>query len=132
MTELKPNDQSWFTLLCVLRHDDRGAYEERITLWRTATFDEAIARAEREARDYAGDLGNRRLHRARTGLALQPAQRRRRSLLANQRQPALTGRLPQHVLRHRIRAPTARVVRSLSDTRRQFRVRNSHTLDVCM
>jgi hypothetical protein len=56
MTEPTPNDQSWFTVRCILHHSDRGAYEERITLWRAATFDDAIAHAEREARDYASDL----------------------------------------------------------------------------
>ena len=56
MTEPTPTDQSWFTVRCVLHHRDRGAYEERVTLWRAATFDDAIAHAEREVRDYASDL----------------------------------------------------------------------------
>jgi hypothetical protein len=56
LTEPKPNDQSWFTVRCVLHHRDVNAYEERITLWQADDFDAAIARAEREARDYASDL----------------------------------------------------------------------------
>jgi hypothetical protein len=56
MTEPTPNDQTWFTVRCVVHHRDRGAYEERITLWRATTFDDAIAHAEREVRDYVGDL----------------------------------------------------------------------------
>ena len=31
-------------------------YEERITLWNAGSFDEAVALAEEEAREYAGDL----------------------------------------------------------------------------
>jgi hypothetical protein len=56
MAELTPIAQSWFTVRCVLHLRDRGAYEERITLWRAATFDDAIAHAEREVRDYASQL----------------------------------------------------------------------------
>lgn len=55
MTEPKPNNQSWFTVRCVLHHRDLDAYEERITLWRADDFRAAIARAEDEARDYASD-----------------------------------------------------------------------------
>jgi hypothetical protein len=56
MAEPKSNDQSWFAVRCVLHHRERDAYEERITLWRSNDLDAAIARAEREARDYASDL----------------------------------------------------------------------------
>jgi hypothetical protein len=56
MTQPTPTDQSWFTVRCVLHHRDRDAYEERVTLWRAATFDDAIANAEREVRDYASGL----------------------------------------------------------------------------
>lgn len=52
-----------YSVRCVLRfrdssHDGRfdGLYEERITLWRAASFDEAIALAEAEVREYARDL----------------------------------------------------------------------------
>jgi hypothetical protein len=57
--------RSWFAVRCVFRHatnkpwgpHDLGpgenAYEERITLWKAETADEAIDRAESEAREYA-------------------------------------------------------------------------------
>ena len=32
-------------------------YEERITLWMARDFDEAIARAEEDAREYADEIG---------------------------------------------------------------------------
>lgn len=34
---------------------ERHLYEERITVWRTASFEQAIERAEREAQEYAQD-----------------------------------------------------------------------------
>jgi hypothetical protein len=33
----------------------RHLYEERITVWRTSSFEQAIERAEREAEEYARD-----------------------------------------------------------------------------
>jgi hypothetical protein len=56
MPQPAPADQSWFAVRCVFHDRDRGAYEERITLWQAADFDQAIARAEQEARQHAGDL----------------------------------------------------------------------------
>lgn len=53
----------WYSVRCVLRfrdssHDGRsdGLYEERITLWRAASFDDAIVLAEAEVREYAQNL----------------------------------------------------------------------------
>lgn len=58
----------WFGIRCVFRdppaglwasHDLRSgesAYEERITLWRAASAEEAIERGEAEAREYASAL----------------------------------------------------------------------------
>ncbi|UOZ05424.1 hypothetical protein [Amycolatopsis sp. WQ 127309] len=49
----------WYAVRCVFRWtepDDRP-YEERITLWRAVGLDAAIARAEAEAREYAGNSG---------------------------------------------------------------------------
>ncbi|OLT20297.1 hypothetical protein BJF79_16295 [Actinomadura sp. CNU-125] len=45
----------WYGVRCVFRwpHEDEGLYEENVTVWRAASFDEAIAEAEAEARDYA-------------------------------------------------------------------------------
>ncbi len=48
----------WFGARCIFRHADRGAYEERVTIWRAASFDEAVASAEAEAAAYAGHLDN--------------------------------------------------------------------------
>lgn len=51
----------WFAVRCVFSMGDLGddvhTYEERITLWRAANFEEAIARAESEAAEYAASLG---------------------------------------------------------------------------
>ncbi|MEU8123610.1 hypothetical protein AB0C21_33270 [Spirillospora sp. NPDC049024] len=45
----------WYGVRCVFRlpHDGEGLYEESVTVWRAASFDEAIAKAEAAARDYA-------------------------------------------------------------------------------
>jgi hypothetical protein len=56
MTEPTTPNQAWFAVRCVMDHRNLGAYEERITLWQAASFDEAIVLAENEARDYAHDL----------------------------------------------------------------------------
>jgi hypothetical protein len=47
----------WYGVRCVfrLRESEGGPYEERITLWRAQSFDEAHELAEREARRYAED-----------------------------------------------------------------------------
>jgi hypothetical protein len=47
---------SWYSVRCVFKDDKVGAYEERITLWQAETFDEAIAHAEEDAREYASTL----------------------------------------------------------------------------
>jgi hypothetical protein len=53
-------DESWYAVRCLFQFpwgDPPGVYEERITLWRTGSFEEAIRRAEEEAGDYVADLG---------------------------------------------------------------------------
>lgn len=45
-------DQSWYGVRCVFRHLSLGVYEERVTLWTARSSDEAIDRAETEAREY--------------------------------------------------------------------------------
>jgi hypothetical protein len=45
----------WFAVRHVIRSGRN--FEERITLWRAASFDEAIALAEAEAVEYAADIG---------------------------------------------------------------------------
>lgn len=47
---------AWYGVRCVFHLEDRGTYEERVTLWQVRSFDDAIARAEREARGYAATL----------------------------------------------------------------------------
>jgi hypothetical protein len=53
----------WFGVRCVFEHESDDAehsYEERVTLWRAGSFDEAIALAEAEAIEYAATLGRTR------------------------------------------------------------------------
>jgi hypothetical protein len=52
-------DEDWFTVRCVFRWTNWAGtpYEERITLWRAVSLDDAIARAEQEARGYADENG---------------------------------------------------------------------------
>ena len=56
MTESTTPNQPWFAVRCVLHHRDVSVYEERITLWQTPSFDEAIRLGEHEARAYASGL----------------------------------------------------------------------------
>jgi hypothetical protein len=55
-----PAAQPWFAVRCIFRFEPvdepTPVYEERITLWRAASFDDAIERAELEAEDYIADL----------------------------------------------------------------------------
>ncbi len=58
-------DSPWYAVRCVFRSawthtsenvvPDEQLYEERITLWQATSVEEAIALAEAEAEDYAGD-----------------------------------------------------------------------------
>jgi hypothetical protein len=47
----------WYSVRCVFRwtEDEGMPYEERITLWRARSLDEALARSEREAAHYAAE-----------------------------------------------------------------------------
>ena len=51
----------WYSVRCVFKHKARGnmqkrnLYEERITLWKSDSFDNAIELAENEAEQYAVD-----------------------------------------------------------------------------
>ena len=55
--------EEFYSVRCVLRHEDAaapdgpGLYEERITLWRATSPDDAIAKAETEAAEYAESVG---------------------------------------------------------------------------
>ena len=48
-------DSGWYAVRCVFGFKP-GTFEERITLWRAESFDDAIEQAEDEARGYAADL----------------------------------------------------------------------------
>jgi len=56
-------NEPWYSVKCLFHHPDRKAagegflYEERITLWKTASFEEAHRLAEEEARQYAAEAG---------------------------------------------------------------------------
>jgi hypothetical protein len=52
---------AWYAVRCIFRCGwppkfAGRAYEERITLWRAESFDQAIERAEAEAREYAASI----------------------------------------------------------------------------
>jgi hypothetical protein len=51
------SDLGWFSVRCVFRWTswEGQPFEERITLWRAHSLDEAIEMADREAREYAAD-----------------------------------------------------------------------------
>jgi len=42
----------WYCVRCVFKRRDRPQYEERMTVWRAASFEAAIERAEAEALEY--------------------------------------------------------------------------------
>lgn len=46
----------WFSVRCLFKDSETQSYEERITLWRAHTFDEAISFAETEAEKYTEAL----------------------------------------------------------------------------
>ncbi|MET8543483.1 hypothetical protein ABZW03_22960 [Kitasatospora sp. NPDC004799] len=59
--------KSWYAVRCVFHWNTAGdspLYEERLTLWRARSTDEAIRRAEDEARTYARDNGHHYLELA--------------------------------------------------------------------
>ncbi len=47
----------WFSVRCVFRLGDQPDFEERITLWRSGSFEEAIELAEAEGHEYAATSG---------------------------------------------------------------------------
>ncbi len=54
-----PPVEPWYSVRCVIRFDDGGptsTYEERITLWRAPSPDEALEMAEAEVAVYVGEL----------------------------------------------------------------------------
>jgi hypothetical protein len=57
---MAPHSSGWVSVRCVflLLRGEEQVYEERITLWRSADMDEAVARAEREAEAYADEVAD--------------------------------------------------------------------------
>ena len=55
----EPDDlhPGWFAVRCVFHAPEIPSYEERITLWRADGHDDAIGKAEEEARAYVEGLG---------------------------------------------------------------------------
>jgi hypothetical protein len=57
-----PESSAWYGVRCVFQHGPDGpdgtSYEERVTLWRAGSFDEAIGLAEAEAAEYAAGLAD--------------------------------------------------------------------------
>ncbi len=52
------SSEPWYAVRCLFHFpwgDPPGVYEERITLWKAGSFDEAIERAETEAAEYVAD-----------------------------------------------------------------------------
>jgi len=49
-------EPGWFGVRCIFRWSQPPTYEERITLWEATSLDDAIAKAEEEARAYANRL----------------------------------------------------------------------------
>ncbi|GAB3258316.1 DUF4288 domain-containing protein [Kineosporia babensis] len=65
MTDDAPRERAWYAVRCVFQSGwppaseascDARAYEERITLWRALSADDAIERAQAEAREYAATI----------------------------------------------------------------------------
>lgn len=48
--------QAWYAVRTVVRIDSLDTYEERITLWRASSFEDAMEKAEREREDYCETL----------------------------------------------------------------------------
>jgi hypothetical protein len=49
-------DEPWYSVRCVfslLAPDGSSVFEERVTLWRSESFEQAVALAEAEAQQYA-------------------------------------------------------------------------------
>ena len=61
MNKKSSNAEPWYSVRCIFRHPTREnvqgmkLYEERITIWKTDSFEKAIELAEQEAEEYAND-----------------------------------------------------------------------------
>jgi hypothetical protein len=56
-------ERSWYGVRCLFRHElsDGPTFEERITLWQANSFEEAIAKAEAEADEFAAIVDGERV-----------------------------------------------------------------------
>lgn len=60
----KTMKQQWYSVRCIFKHPSRhdmtkrGLYEERVTIWKANSFEEAIENAELEAKEYADQTQN--------------------------------------------------------------------------
>jgi hypothetical protein len=52
------SSQSWYAVRCIVLFDaeESRLHEERITVWRAQSFEQAVERAECEAREYTRSL----------------------------------------------------------------------------
>jgi hypothetical protein len=57
------SQQAWYSVRCLFKLASKASatYEERITLWRASSPDEAVASAEFEAGEYAADVAGQYL-----------------------------------------------------------------------
>jgi hypothetical protein len=70
----------WFAVRCVFRGTkELTLYEERVTLWRADSFEDAIERAEAEADEYTGSRSVTSGSPRRTSSPTSPATGRRSS-----------------------------------------------------
>jgi len=52
-------EEQWYSVRCIFKHQQRNdmtkrnLYEERITIWKARSFEEAVEKAEIEAKEYA-------------------------------------------------------------------------------
>ena len=52
----KTRNQPWYAVRCLFYDDNNKSYEERTTLFKAASHDEAIKKAEAEAVEYCSAL----------------------------------------------------------------------------
>ncbi|GAA1615289.1 hypothetical protein [Actinoplanes couchii] len=50
------DQEAWYSVRCVFRLTEFRTYEERITLWRASSPEQAVNLAESEAAEYASDV----------------------------------------------------------------------------
>ncbi len=61
---MSADSPSWYGVRCIFKLGDQPLYEERITVWRAQSFEEAVELAEADAEQYAATHGLDYLHLA--------------------------------------------------------------------